>query len=159
MVNGPLIPGLREFDGPKRQIPRSVWWVSGIIVLAGIGVFVAGVFASAGPLRGLGLVSEGMQPVAFRPTTSEQVVQVALALPPGGLCRQDTVDVSTVEDESYVRISATRTSARSGACAETGSSGDRRWVDVQLASPLGDRTVVASNDSEALPRDTSAGLG
>ena len=70
MVNGPLIPGLREFDGPKRQIPPAVWWVVGIIVLAGVGVFVAGVFASAGPLRGLGLVSEGMQPVAFRPTTS-----------------------------------------------------------------------------------------
>jgi hypothetical protein len=100
-----------------------------------------------------------MQPVAFRPTTSEQVVQVALALPPGGLCRQDTVDVSTVEDESYVRVSATRTSARSGACAETGSSGDRMWVDVQLAAPLGERSVVASNDSEILPRDTSAGLG
>jgi hypothetical protein len=33
------------------------------------------------------------------------------------------------------------------------------WVDVQLAAPLGERRVVASTDSEALPRDTSAGLG
>ena len=159
MVNGPLIPGLREFDGPKRQIPRVVWWVAILIVLSGVGVVLAGVFASAGPMRGLGLVSEGLQPVAYRPTTSEQVLQVALALPPEGLCRQDTVDVSTVEDASFVRVSATRTSARSGACAATGSSGDRMWVDVQLAGPLGERRVVAANDSEALPRDTSAGLG
>jgi hypothetical protein len=159
VVNGPLIPGLREFDGPKRRIPRVVWWAVVLVVASGLAIVLAGVFASSGPMRGLGLVSEELQPVAYRPTTSEQALQVALALPPEGLCRQDTVDVSTTEDESFVRVTATRTSARSGACAATGSSGDRMWVDVQLAAPLGERRVVASTDSEALPRDTSAGLG
>ena len=34
VVNGPLIPGLQEFDGPRKGLPRFVWWVLGVLAVA-----------------------------------------------------------------------------------------------------------------------------
>jgi len=81
MPRGPLIPGIEEFDAPKRGVPRFVW-----ILLAGalIGVLFTlalGLLAGAGPLRSLGQVESPLQPVSFRPTTDEMVVSIAVTLP------------------------------------------------------------------------------
>ena len=57
MTSGPLIPGMNEFDGPRRGVPRIVWWIAaacGVVVLL---IGVAGLVGGVGPLRTLGLVT------------------------------------------------------------------------------------------------------
>ncbi len=57
MTSGPLIPGMNEFDGPRRRVPRIVWWIAaacGVVVLL---IGVAGFGGGVGPLRTLGLVT------------------------------------------------------------------------------------------------------
>lgn len=158
MVNGPLIPGLKEFDGPKKGVPRLVWWVIGIVLVVGVVIVLVGMLAGTGPLRSLGLRTEALQAVAYRPTTDDRVVQVAVAVPTEGLCKKDDVVVSAFARGNRIEISATRTSARNSACQPTGIAQDRVWVDVPLDARLGDRQVVREADRAALPRETSTGL-
>ena len=48
MANGPLIPGLQEFDGPRRRLPRVVWWlIIGIAVAIAV-ILLVGLFAGTG---------------------------------------------------------------------------------------------------------------
>ena len=159
MGNGPLIPGLQEFDGPRRRLPRAVWWtIIGIAVAIAV-VLLVGLFAGTGPARSLGLVTDPLQPVAYRPTTSEQVIQVAVGVPADGLCRSDDVQVRAFARSNRIEVAAERTRARNAACQSTGIAQDRVWVDVALDEPLGDRQVIREIDRGPLPRETSGSLG
>lgn len=159
MAGGPLIPGLKEFDGPKRGVPRLVWWLVVLVLLVGLGLGFLGVFAGVGPLRSLGLVTDALTPVAFRPTTDEQVVQVALAVPPEGLCDRAPIDVLAQESVERVVVSASVTSLRNASCTKSMAGEGQVWVDVFLEAPLGSRMVVKASDGRELPRQTSANLG
>lgn len=159
MGNGPLIPGLKEFDGPRRGVPRVLWVLLGVVVVAALGIVFIGVFAGAGPMKSLGTVTDDLQTVAFRPTTEDAVVQVAVALPPEGLCSRDPVTVDAIEGPDTVSVSASVTSLRNSPCDKQGGTGDEVWVDVLLDLPLGQRVVVRSQDGQELPRQTAANLG
>lgn len=153
MPGGPLIPGIEEFDAPKRGVPRFVW-----ILLAGalIGVLFTlalGLLAGAGPLRSLGQVESPLQPVSFRPTTDEMVVSIAVTLPAKGLCPNDEVQVTAFERGPRIEVEAKVEQSRNVACPETGIAGDSTWVDVILTQPLGDRPVIRLSDRQPLPRD------
>lgn len=159
MVNGPLIPGLKEFDGPRKGLPRFVWWI-----LAGVAVAIAvlvlvGLFAGTGPARSLGLLTQPLQPVAYRPTTSPEVIQVAIAVPPEGLCRGDELDVRAFARSTRIEVSAVRTSPRNANCETTGIVNDKVWMDVAIDAPLLDRQVIRESDRQPLPRETGASLG
>ena len=47
------------------------------------------------------------------------------------------------------------TRGRAATCTVTTIGGDVRWVDVQLDTPLGTRTVIRASDREPLARETS----
>ena len=158
MGNGPLIPGLREFDGPRKRVPRFLWWI-GIVLIVGIAVvLLVGLFAGTGPARSLGLVTEPLQPVSYRPTTSDEAIQVGVGVPADGLCRSDDVEVRAFARGNRIEVAAERTRARNAACQPTGIAQDRVWIDVTLDAPLGDRQVIRESDREPLPRE-AAGLG
>lgn len=154
MTSGPLIPGMNEFDGPRRRVPRFVWWLLVVVVVVGVLVGAAGLVGGVGPLRSLGLVTEDLQPVAYRPTTSEQAIQVAVALPPRGLCPDEQIQVVAFERGARVEIQAQVQRSRTSDCPVTGIAGDRAWVDVVLASPLRERTVIRTGDRQPLPRES-----
>lgn len=155
MGNGPLIPGLYEFDAPRKRVPGWVWWVvsAGALVLAL--VVLGGFFGGVGPLRSVGLVSQSLQPITFRPTTNDSVIQVAVALPANSLCPDTEIVVTAFERGPRVEVEATAISPRTSSCPSTGIAGDRAWVDVQLRNVLGERTVIRTGDRQALPRDSS----
>ncbi len=159
MVRGPLIPGIEEFDAPRRPVPRIVWWVLFILAATAVGVLLLGVFRGVGPVGALGWVTEDMQPVAYRPTADDRVVQVAIAVPPGGLCRDDEVRISGVEGPDRIEVRASVTRLRNAGCEQEPGAGDRVWVDVDLTAPAGQRVVVRAADGGELPRETEAGLG
>ena len=158
-MRGPLIPGMREFDRPRKKNPVIIWVVLGLVLLAGIVILGLGVFAAAGPFRQLGLVTEKLEPLAFRPTIIETVVQISVALPAGGLCANDVVDISLAEDAASVYVGASVTTPRNISCPAVGLSADQVWVDVQLIDPLGQRQVVRADDRQVLSRESSTGLG
>lgn len=158
MVNGPLIPGLREFDGPKKGLPRFIWWIIIGVVVALVVVLLVGLFAGTGPARSLGLVTEPMQAVAYRPTTNDRVIQVAIAVPTDGLCKQDDIVVNGFARSNRVEVAAQRTSSRNRSCDATGIAQDRIWVDVELDEVLGERQVIREADRRALPRETAGSL-
>ena len=154
VTSGPLIPGMNEFDGPRRRVPRIVLWLLAAVIVLGALVGAAGLVGGVGPLRSLGLVTEDLQPVAYRPTTSEQAIQVAVALPPQGLCPDEQIQVVAFERGARVEIQAQVQRSRTSDCPVTGIAGDQTWVDVALASPLGDRTVIRTGDRQPLPRQS-----
>jgi hypothetical protein len=145
---------MNEFDGPRRRVPRFVWWIVVVLVVMGVLVGAAGLVGGVGPLRSLGLVTEDLQPVAYRPTTSEQAIQIAVALPPRGLCPDEQIQVVAFERGARVEIQAQVERSRTSDCPVTGIAGDRAWVDVALASPLGERTVIRTGDRQPLPRES-----
>ena len=153
MTSGPLIPGMNEFDGPRRRVPRIVWWIAaacGVVVLL---IGVAGLGGGVGPLRTLGLVTSDLQPVAYRTTLDESQIEVAVALPPGGLCPDADVQVTAFERGARVELEARVQSSRSSDCPVTGIVGDRVWASVALEAPLGERQVIRAMDREPLPRE------
>ena len=156
MMSGPLIPGLREFDRPRRRWPA---WLSGLLV--GLAVLVAlvvvaGFVGGVGPLRSLGLSTTQLQPVGYRPMVDDTVLQVALTPPVTGLCREDEVAVVAFERGNRVEVEGTVTRSRTADCAITTIGGDVRWVDVKLDQPLGARSVIGAIDREPLPRDAGS---
>ena len=153
MTSGPLIPGMNEFDGPRRGVPRIVWWIAaacGVVVLL---IGVAGLVGGVGPLRTLGLVTSDLQPVAYRTTLDESQIEVAVALPPGGLCPDADVQVTAFERGARVELEAQVQSSRTSDCPVTGIVGDRVWASVALEAPLGERQVIRAMDREPLPRE------
>lgn len=154
MNAGPLILGINEFDGPKRRVPRFVWWILASVVVVAVLISAAGLFGGVGPMRALGLVTEDLQPVAYRPTTDQRAIQVAVALPPRGLCPDEQVRVTAYERGPRVEVAAQVQRSRTSDCPVTGISGDRQWVDVTLNADLDERTVIRTSDRQPLPRET-----
>lgn len=155
MTSGPLIPGMGEIDGPRRRLPRFVWWSVAALAVVAVLMAAGGLVAGIGPLRSLGLVTEDLQPVAYRPTTNERQIQVAVALPPRGLCPDEDVEVIAYERGARVEVSARVERSRTSDCPVTGIAGDRAWVDVPLLVDLGERTVIRVGDRQPLPREST----
>lgn len=151
MVNGPLIPGMREFDTPRRGVPAWVPWLVGVVVVLIALVVIAGLVGGVGPLRSLGLTTSSLQAVKYRTTGNDAVIQVAVAMPPTGLCRDDTITVTPFERGNRVEVDSTVTRPRQNDCPVASIGGDVTWVDVPLNAPLGQRTVVRLPDRQALP--------
>ena len=150
---GPLIPGLQEYDAPRRRRASAIWvWTLAAILSAGILVVVGGIAAGIGPLRAFGVVETSLTPVAWRLGETPAQMQVAVGLPDSGLCTGDELFVRVLERPNVVEVSAIRAaSRRSEDCAGIGIAGDRTWVDVQLSEELGDRTVIRMPDRIPLP--------
>ena len=149
---GPLIPGMREFDTPRRGWPAWLAWllviVFGLVALVVAAGFVGGV----GPLRALGLTTSTLQAVEYRPTTNAAVLQVAVAMPPTGLCRDDAITVTAFERGNRVELETSLTRPRQSTCPVATLGGDVRWVDVSLDQPLGDRAVIRLPDRSPVPK-------
>ncbi len=157
MANGPLIPGLREFDRPRKRWPAWVGWLIAAIAVLIVLVLAAGFVAGKGPLRSLGLTTIALRPVEYRPTASDSVIQVAVSLPPSGLCRDDEVEVIAFERGNRVEVESNVTRPRRSSCPVTTLGGDVYWVDVALDQPLGERTVIRAVDRVPLPRESVTG--
>ncbi len=155
MAQGPLIPGMKEFDTPRRGGLGWVWWIVitlGIVVALIVG---AGFVGGVGPLRMLGLSTTTLEPVRYRPTTVETVIQVGVAMPRTGLCKDDEVVVVAFERGARVEIEANVTRPRRADCLSEAMAGDVVWTDVALEAPLADRTVIRLPDRSPLPRETA----
>lgn len=151
MAAGPLIPGLQEFDRPRRGWPR---WLTGLVValvVAVIAMVLAGFAGGVGPLGVLGRSTTQLEPVSYRTTQQPEVIQLAVTLPPSGLCRDDTIDTVAFERGNRVEVEASVTRSRRASCTVTTIGGDVRWVDLRLAQPLGERQVIRLSDREPLP--------
>lgn len=160
-TRGPLIPGLREYDAPRRKRASAiyVWSVAGVIAVAVL-VLVGGIAAGIGPLRAFGVVETTLTPVSWRPGEQPDTLQVAVALPESGLCTGDDVLVRTIERPTVVEITAVRAAPRGSAdCAGIGIAGDRTWVDVRLGDPLGERSLIRMPDRIPLVEESPAPAG
>jgi hypothetical protein len=154
VANGPLIPGMREFDTPRRGWPSWLVWLLVIgVALVGL-VVAAGFVGGVGPLRALGQATVTLQSVEYRTTTNDSVLQVAIAMPPTGLCRDDTINVTAFERGNRVELESSVTRARQSTCPVSSLGGDVRWVDVALDQPLGDRAVIRLPDRSPVPKQT-----
>lgn len=159
MARGPLIPGLREYDAPRRRRSPVFWWwtIGGLASLLAL-VVLGGLLAGIGPLRALGTDESSLNPVAWRETADERVIQVAVALPEAGLCTGDEVVVRAIGRPTLVEVSAVRTSPRGSAgCAGIGIAGDRTWVDVRLELPMGTRMAIRQSDRVPLEQEPPVG--
>lgn len=159
MPRNPLIPGLREYDAPRRRRAPAFWvWVlAAAIVVSGL-VVVVGLVAGIGPLRSLGTSESPLSPISWRPTADPSVIQVSVTLPESGLCTGDEVLVRVIERPSVLEVSALRSASRgSQGCAGIGIAGDSTWVDVSLDDPMGDRTAVRLSDRVPLIEEPPVG--
>jgi hypothetical protein len=153
--NGPLIPGLREYDAPRRRRARG-FWLGLVVVIAALTalVVVGGLVAGIGPLRALGTSESPLTPVAWRATEQPNVIQVSVTQPDAGLCTGDEIIVRALEHPDVVEISAARTSPRaSDECAGIGIAGDATWIDLVLDQPMGSRMAIRQDDRVPLPAD------
>jgi hypothetical protein len=156
MQTGPLIPGMREIDAPRRSHAATWLWILGAVGLIAALVVLAGVVGGVGPLRALGARETPLQPVAYRLTSDPAVLQVAVALPTSGLCAGDEVRATGVERGPRVEVAAARVQAPGQeVCSGVGIAGDSTWVDVVLDQPLGERTVIRVEDRQPLPREAA----
>jgi len=150
VAQGPLIPGLQEFDRPKRGWPR---WLTGVVLgLIGLMLLVvlAGFVGGVGPLRVLGQVSIPLDTVAYRATADQATIEVAVSAPSEGLCRDDDLTVVAYERGNRVEVEGSATRSRSSSCQALTMAGDLRWVPVTLDSALGERTVVTTDGRRPL---------
>lgn len=144
--NGPLIPGIQEFDRPRKSPWRWVALAAGILVAVLALIVVLGVFAGRGPLRSLGVNVENLQVINWRGTEIENVIELAVTIPASGLCRSSVIEPQVAEDGASVRVSASVEQSKRSSCAQMETMGDRTWVPVQLTSPIGERSVIRSAD-------------
>ncbi len=156
MSGGPLLPGVREFDRPRGRRPAWVGWLIVSVAAVVALVVVAGFVGGVGPLRVLGLTTTPLETVGYRTTADPALIQLAVALPPTGLCRDDTITAVAFERGNRVEVDTLVTRARNGSCAVTSIGGDVRWADVRLATPLGGRTVIRTSDREPVPIEDAA---
>ena len=158
MPRDPLIPGLREYDAPRRKRRPAVWiYTLGIIVVVFGLIVVGGLVAGIGPLRSLGTSETPLLPMSWRPTDDPRLIQVAVMLPESGLCTGDEVVVRAIERPTLIEVSAVRASPRASAeCAGIGISGDQTWVDLELSDPMGDRSAVRDSDRMPLAKESAA---
>lgn len=156
MANGPLIPGMREFDRPRSRWPSWLGWLIGALAAIVVLIVLAGFVGGVGPLRVLGLTSTALSPVAYRPAASDTSIEVAVTLPASGLCRGDDLTAVAFERSNRVEVETMLVRSRHGNCTVTSMGGDLRWIDVTLDHPLGTRTVISAADRTPLPRDPAA---
>lgn len=151
MNGGPLIPGLNEFDRPKRGFP--LW--AGFLIAGTVGVVVVlglwGLAAGSGPFASLGQVSDELQPTGYRPTVDADVVQVSVTPPPSGICPDQELAVTAIESALQIEIAVALSGPRSSNCPESTGS-DEIWLDVFLQDPLADRAAIRSFDGQELLR-------
>ncbi len=140
---------------PRRRWPAWLTWVlvSGVVLVAL--VVAAGFVGGVGPLGRLGQTTADLSPVGYRPTPNDRVIQVSVAMPPSGLCRDDLVDVTAFERSNRVEVESTVTRPRDDSCVVATIGGDVTWVDVELDEPLGSRSVIRATDRQPLPREES----
>jgi hypothetical protein len=151
---GPLIPGLQEYDAPRRRRGGFLPWVLLALGLLAALTLIAGLIGGVGPLRALGAAESSMEPVAWRPTGSELVIQVAVAVPSAGFCAGDEVKALAVERGPRIEVSASRTQPRNqDVCSGVGIAGDRVWVDVAIDAPVAGRPVIRTTDRQPLPQE------
>lgn len=155
MASGPLIPGLEEFDAPRRGIPRWILLTIGVIAASAVFLLILGFVAGAGPLRGLGLQTQTLQPIAFRPTANPLVVQVAVGMPVEGICKGDSVTARAIEDGDVVVLNAEFTRLRNSNCGTTGVGSNVAWIDVALDEPLAERSIIRGSDRLPLSQRTA----
>lgn len=155
MPSGPLIPGIEEFDAPRRRLPRWIPWSCGILAAAIAFVVVLGFVAGAGPLRMLGLQTEALQPIAYRPTANPLVIQLAVGMPVEGICRGDAVRARAVEDGDLVILDAEITRRRNSNCGTAGVGSNVAWVDVALDAPIDERSIIRRGDRLPLSQRTT----
>jgi hypothetical protein len=155
-MSSPLIPGMREFDRPRSGWPR---WLTGLVVGGVVVValiLLAGIVGGVGPLKVLGQSTVPLSAVAYRATGDDTVIEVAVTLPPAGLCRDDVIDTVAFERSNRVEVETSVTRGRATTCTVTTIGGDVRWVTVRLDNPLGTRTVIRASDREPLKREDVA---
>ena len=158
-MTGPLLPGMHEFDRPRRGWPAWLTWaVVGVVALAVV-VVLAGLVGGVGPLRSLGTVTTPLTAVAYRLTDDPRVIEVAVTLPPDGLCRSDELSAIAFERSNRVEVDVSVARPRTGDCAVVSVGGDVRWVPVDLSVPLEQRTVIGAADREPLTREAAVGGG
>jgi len=81
MPRDPLIPGLREYDAPRRRRRTPVFWgwlFGGIAVIVAL-VVAGGLVAGIGPLRALGTAETPLDPVAWRVALAAKGLDVTTA--------------------------------------------------------------------------------
>lgn len=151
MPQGPLLPGVQEFDRPRGRWPAWVRWTIVGVLVALVVLLAAGFVGGVGPFRALGQRSMALDAVAYRTTLNPSQIQIGVAMPPDGMCPDDTLSVVAFERSNRVEIETTLTRARAGRCDGVVMPGDLRWVEVSLSSPLQGRTVIRLPDRQALP--------
>jgi len=154
MPQGPLLWDREEFDVPRRRGPRWLpWMLAAGGVIAAV-IVIAGLLGGVGPLRILGLTTQDVTAISYRPTVNPNVIQVGVALPPQGLCRGDDIAVTALEQSNRIEVRAQATRARLSNCERTGVAGSRAWVDVALRFPLAERAVIRMPDRLPLSRES-----
>lgn len=151
MPSGPLIPGVSEFDRPKRGFPRWAGYLIAVVVVVGGGLTLWGFVAGGGPLGGLGEVEEQLQPTGFRPTVEPDLIQIQVSLPNEGACPSNTFDITALESAESINVEVNLLRPRSNSCPGQLLT-DSLWLDLALADPLGERLILRSIDGQELPR-------
>lgn len=146
---------MQEFDAPRRRLPRWIPWSLATVGVALAFVIVLGFVAGTGPLRLLGLQTEALQPIAYRPTTNPLVIQLAVGMPVEGICRGDDVRARAVEDGDVVILDAEITRRRNSNCGTAGVGSNLAWVDVALDAPIEGRSIIRRGDRLPLTQRTS----
>jgi hypothetical protein len=151
VAKGPLIPGMNEFDRPKKGLPR---WVGLFIALSIISfglLTIWGFVAGGGPFSQLGQLEQQLQPVGFRPTVEPEVIQVQVQLPKVGACPSNTFDISAEESIESVSVAVELISPRDNTCPGNQLTGEI-WLDLALTEPLATRLLIRSIDGQELPQ-------
>lgn len=151
MAKGPLIPGMNDFDRPKKGLPR---WVGLFIALSVVSfglLTLWGFVAGGGPFAQLGQVERGLQPIGFRPTVQPNVIQIQVQLPKEGACSTNTFEVLADETPEAVSIVVELLNPRDNSCPGNQLTGES-WLDLTLTEPLSDRLLIRGVDGQELPQ-------
>ena len=154
MPQGPLIPGIEEFDRPKRGWPKWLTLVVVGVLLLGALIVVAGFVGGVGPLRILGQSVVPLTAVAYRELPDPLAIEVAVTTPREGLCRNDELVVVGYERGNRVEVEGSVTRSRTSSCQTVTMGGELTWVQVELESALGERTVINVEGREPLEERT-----
>jgi len=154
MPQGPLIPGIEEFDRPKRGWPKWLTLVVVGVLLLGALIVVAGFVGGVGPLRVLGQSIVPLTAVAYRELPDPLAIEVAVTTPREGLCRNDELVVVAYERGNRVEVEGSVTRSRTSSCQTVTMGGELTWVQVELESALGERTVINVEGREPLQERT-----
>ena len=149
MPSGPLIPGMNEFDRPKKGMPR---WVGPFIALSIIAfglLTIWGFVAGGGPFSQLGQIEEQLQPTGFRPTVEPDVIQIEVQLPKTGACEANIFNIEANETPENIDVAVQLIRPRNNDCPNDQLTGEI-WLDLTLIEPVNNRTITRSIDGQEL---------